>query len=226
MSKPSELPEWASSVSADITEPMLAKKQQGWIVEQPAHDVFNWWMNLVFLWAAWLQAFESTIHTWTATQTFAAISSSAATLTAGTVAGAPSAGTDITNKTYVDGKFSAPTAQLLGGLSGASQAVVTGSLKPSLTKDAFGNVVFVGNMGRSGGDSTSSISLASGSIPSGYRPAGTTQAPVMIQNAAGSTTALGYMVVFADGSITIFGLGTSWKFTSWSIAYNVNQPVA
>ncbi len=53
--KPADgLPEWASS--GTITpKPSGAKKASGWTgaPEKPAHNFFNFWQNLVFLWTTW-----------------------------------------------------------------------------------------------------------------------------------------------------------------------------
>lgn len=68
--KPSELPEWATG-AADIVDPLLAEKQAGWTEGyEPPSQWFNWWMNLVYTWCVWLDAFETTAHTWTEVQTF------------------------------------------------------------------------------------------------------------------------------------------------------------
>lgn len=73
MSKPTNLAEWATAAAA-IDEPSTPEKQAGWGVDtKPPAQWFNWWQNLVHLWIVWLDAFESTAHTWSATQTFATI---------------------------------------------------------------------------------------------------------------------------------------------------------
>jgi len=56
MTRPSDLPEWASDpITGDIVEPSEAKKDQGWstvggVPEKPAYQFFNWWMNNVYSW--------------------------------------------------------------------------------------------------------------------------------------------------------------------------------
>lgn len=51
------LPEWATTPT-DFAEPSLGKKQEGWLSnERPPSGWFNWWMNLVYLWIAWLKGF-------------------------------------------------------------------------------------------------------------------------------------------------------------------------
>lgn len=76
VSKPSELPEWASNGPgvADITDPLSTKKQTGWVggTEKPAHDYFNWWMYTVWLWCTWLNDITNQAFTWAAAQTFTA----------------------------------------------------------------------------------------------------------------------------------------------------------
>lgn len=71
--KPTKLPEWASSGSGqtpDITEPTSTKKGKGWIVEKPAHDVFNWILNIIYLWCAYLDDLTNQALTWTAAHVF------------------------------------------------------------------------------------------------------------------------------------------------------------
>lgn len=52
--RPSKYPEWASGVGADIVEPSGTKKAQGWIVEVPPHEYFNWLENLVYQWLVYM----------------------------------------------------------------------------------------------------------------------------------------------------------------------------
>lgn len=77
MSKPSSVPLWATNTNYPATsdpikvEPSTGVKQAGWAPEQkPPAQWWNWWMQLVWQWCVWLDAFESTTHTWSATQTF------------------------------------------------------------------------------------------------------------------------------------------------------------
>lgn len=73
MSKPATLPEWATDGGATITEPLLAEKQTGFVAgTKPPAGWFNWILNLLYAWIVWLDAFESTAHTWSAAQTFTA----------------------------------------------------------------------------------------------------------------------------------------------------------
>ena len=70
-SKPAALPRWATDVTAVISEPSSGAKDVGWTSAQsPPASWMNWLQNLAYQWCAWLDAFESTAHTWTATQTF------------------------------------------------------------------------------------------------------------------------------------------------------------
>ncbi len=54
MSKPSELPIWATDSGAAVVDPGTAKKQQGWTAEIPPHEFFNFWQNLVYQWVLYL----------------------------------------------------------------------------------------------------------------------------------------------------------------------------
>jgi hypothetical protein len=69
MAKPTNLGIWATNGGTTV-EPLLAEKQAGWLNAKklPARWL-NWWMNVAYLWFVWLDAFESTPHTWTALQT-------------------------------------------------------------------------------------------------------------------------------------------------------------
>lgn len=68
--KPTNLAEWATG-AAPIVEPTTPQKQAGWPVDfKPPAQWFNWWMNIVYTWVLWLDAFESEPHTWTGLQTF------------------------------------------------------------------------------------------------------------------------------------------------------------
>lgn len=56
MAKPTTNPEWASDADAPIAEPTASKKGAGWLAaEKPPHQYFNWWMNLVYQWIAYLE---------------------------------------------------------------------------------------------------------------------------------------------------------------------------
>jgi hypothetical protein len=72
MPKPTQTADWANAASGgDVTPPSSGKINTGWVGnESPAHNFFNWWMNKADLWIDWLNAYESTAHTWTALQTF------------------------------------------------------------------------------------------------------------------------------------------------------------
>lgn len=74
MAKPLVKPRWASTVTADPTryfEPPAGKKDIGWDVgERPPAQYENWLRGTTNDWIDWLDAYESTAHTWTATQTF------------------------------------------------------------------------------------------------------------------------------------------------------------
>lgn len=74
MSKPVSTPRWASTGGANIVVPSSGKKDIGWVAgEAPDDGIWNWHFNLTYQWTVWLDAFESTIHTWTALQTFGSL---------------------------------------------------------------------------------------------------------------------------------------------------------
>ena len=58
MTRPTDLPVWATDVTAEITAPALAKQQLGWariggIPERPPFQWVNWHQNLVYQWLAY-----------------------------------------------------------------------------------------------------------------------------------------------------------------------------
>lgn len=69
--KPTDLPEWASGMLADIVNPTGAKKALGWVTgEKPPAQYFNWLLNNIYMWAIWLQAYEDEAHVWSKHQSF------------------------------------------------------------------------------------------------------------------------------------------------------------
>lgn len=76
MAKPAgNLPLWGT-LAAALTEPILATKQAGWLAgagNKPRASYFNWWMNKVYEWVAYLDGLEAEALTWTAQQTMQAL---------------------------------------------------------------------------------------------------------------------------------------------------------
>ena len=63
MTKPTELPEWASSPQDpnDIVPPSAGRKLSGWhrnagVPEKPPYQFFNWWQNKVYQWISWFDS--------------------------------------------------------------------------------------------------------------------------------------------------------------------------
>lgn len=64
MAAPTKLPIWADAPTSPIpdgtalpiVEPSDAVKHQGWVIEKPPFNVFNYWMNLVYQWIAYFAA--------------------------------------------------------------------------------------------------------------------------------------------------------------------------
>jgi hypothetical protein len=50
--KPTSLPTWATT--GTIVEPSSGKKATGWIVEKPPYGYFNWILNLIYQWCAYV----------------------------------------------------------------------------------------------------------------------------------------------------------------------------
>lgn len=58
MSRPDQLPEWASGTGADRTEPPSGQKETGWQSGQvPPAGWWNWWANLVYLWLVYIDPY-------------------------------------------------------------------------------------------------------------------------------------------------------------------------
>lgn len=83
MPKPVYVPVWATDATYvggaeagfDTKVASVEGPTQGWrpAAEPPAEE-WNYWANAVGQWCDWLNVFESTAHTWTATQTFDIVS--------------------------------------------------------------------------------------------------------------------------------------------------------
>jgi hypothetical protein len=75
MSKPVDNPVWSTdanypagaepwSGTATKTEPSSGKQDEGWEPgEHPPAQYFNWWQNLVYLWIAWFEEYNTTTKT-------------------------------------------------------------------------------------------------------------------------------------------------------------------
>lgn len=48
--KPVIFPTWATDAGAAVTNPGVSKQADGWVVELPPLEYFNWWQNLVGQW--------------------------------------------------------------------------------------------------------------------------------------------------------------------------------
>ena len=71
VTKPSELPEWATGGGADIADPPTVYKQNGWVgAQHPPAQVFNWVLNLLYLWMAYLNDLSNQVWIWTNTHLF------------------------------------------------------------------------------------------------------------------------------------------------------------
>lgn len=172
VSKPSELPEWADGGGADITDPPTLKKQTGWVVEQPAHDVFNWWMNLVYQWIQWINDLQDQAFTWTAGQIFSALAHFNAGL-------AVASGLTVTGGTTTD-SLTVTGATTLATPTFTTPSLSVGSANsPKLCywKDASGAVHIEGSVNLTGVGVIDATVWASGAIASGSRPTNTIVVP-------------------------------------------------
>lgn len=65
---------WATVTAggAEVVEPDNTHKDNGWVsAEEPPHTFFNYWMNVVYLWVAYLDGLYNEAIAWTAAHTFA-----------------------------------------------------------------------------------------------------------------------------------------------------------
>ncbi len=70
---PSSKLRWANAPLAggDVTEPDNTTKSHGWqAAEEPPHSFLNYWMNVVYLWVAYLDGLPAEAMTWTAAHVF------------------------------------------------------------------------------------------------------------------------------------------------------------
>ena len=80
--KPTVLPRWANVGGAVVTTPSSGAMDAGYVAAQsPDAGEMNFLFLNNYLWTQWLQAFESTAHTWTAAQTFSSLSVGALAVT-------------------------------------------------------------------------------------------------------------------------------------------------
>jgi hypothetical protein len=247
VSKPTTLPEWATSGSADITEPLLAEKQTGWIGgEAPPAQFFNWWMKLVYQWMTYVNDLPNQVITWIGAQTFnavttflAAISGTSATFSL-TVTGnslvatnTVVAGSDIT----AVGDITAGDAITAGGqitghdltinAAGAVNLPVQGKTtlgtgiagypKPTAWKGAEGEVHIEGAFAF-GGDIASGTAFATGTVPSGFRPTAIVRAVCYAENAAGDNLSA-LISINTNGSISAEAIGVDFKSIWFNVVY-------
>jgi hypothetical protein len=48
--RPTELPRFATALTAEVEEPSEAKKDMGWVAEKPPHETMNWLHQVVYDW--------------------------------------------------------------------------------------------------------------------------------------------------------------------------------
>lgn len=122
MPKPASLPRWAN-VGGDIVEPSSGKKDIGWIdAELPPHSYFNWFMNLVYQWAVYLDGLTGEALTWTAAHTFNAAVTFAAAVT-------------FNGAVTFNSTASFASLSTTGDLTVGDDLTVTGSVAGNLTLD-------------------------------------------------------------------------------------------
>lgn len=130
MAKPTNLALWATTGTK--VEPSAGVKQAGWAANQrPPAQWFNWWMNAVYLWMVWLDAFESTAHDWTADQTFHNPVTFAVS------------GTDVQ---FIDGFRSLGTAQFDLNVTIGTTLDVTGAVTFGDNLDVAGDTTLAGSL--------------------------------------------------------------------------------
>jgi hypothetical protein len=174
MPKPTDLAIWATDTNYPSTSdpikiaPSAGVKAAGWAGDQkPSAQRLNWWMNAVYNWVVWLDAFESTVHTWTALQTLQAgitVTQSAANTTGvrstgnGTADGVWGTG-GASDGTGVFGQGGATNGKGVQGTGAGSGAGVTGNGGSSGGRGVvgIGNGTAPGVHGTGGGTSAAGV---------------------------------------------------------------------
>jgi len=121
MPKPAQLPRWATGVSAKVTpEPTEGKKDLGWVsAEKPPEAYWNWLLNRIYLWCVYLDTITNEALTWAGKAIFNAGLATPI---------APTAGDDVANKTFVDGKFPLDATRHGAQTDGTLHAAATGAV--------------------------------------------------------------------------------------------------
>ncbi len=126
MSKPASLPRWNTDAS-NRTDPASGQKDTGWTSGQfPPSSYFNWWMNLVYQWAVYVDAITAEALTWTAAHVFSG--GAGTTLTVHGGSGTNAHGIDSTGGTTsgvgVVGRGGGSTSTGVAGIGGPSAGAV------------------------------------------------------------------------------------------------------
>jgi len=133
MSKPTQLPRWATGGSAKVTpEPTEGKKDLGFVAsEKPPESYVNWAFRRIYDWLVYLDGLTNEALTWAAKHTF----------NAGLASGvAPSGATDVVRKTELDAETTARTTH--ESLTSPHSATAAATAARLTLRDANGGVAF------------------------------------------------------------------------------------
>ncbi len=219
MTKPATIPVWNTGGSNN-TEPSSGQKIAGWATNAvPPSSFFNWMQKLYGEWLTWLDAFESTAHTWTALQTFDSMALSdldAEAIDVGELTVTDEL--DATTATAVDlPKITTIAHADLLTVDGAgdddpeAEAGWDASTEVHIWKDQMGDVHLEGAMQYDSGGGGGPNIFA---LPAGYRPVAprtflVAQLPAGAPALSGSATAIGVIVIGTDGMLVYVGGGGS-----------------
>lgn len=198
MTKPTQLPEWASEDQVDgvsgqpnVAEPSTTKKEAGWEREElPPRQWLNWWQRLVYRWIEWIDtelsalianaARRNTTNTFTQNQTVnATLAANALTVNGNAITGG-------------SGEF---TAQFSG--------FTAGNLSVLMRYSVANGVVTIHVPAETVAESNSTSMGSVGTpLPAAIRPAGIRRPITLVRSGTGTAWRLGAVVISSSGSIS------------------------
>jgi hypothetical protein len=133
--KPTQILQWNTG-GANNLEPSAGKKTTGWVNgEVVPSGWLNWMLKLAGDWSAWLDAFESTAHTWTVSQNMGG--------NRVTNLADPTSAQDAATKAYVDASPSYAVSANCGSYTGTTTAGNADVTNLSVTLTTHGRPVMV-----------------------------------------------------------------------------------
>lgn len=128
---PSSKLRWGTAplVPSDLTEPDNTHKNQGWQeAEEPPHSFFNYWMNVVYLWIAYLDGLPAEAMTWTAAHIFNSTVTINDTLVVNSIMRVDDSQAEFMGPVIMDSGLSLTGGASLDSLTVSGNELVTGDL--------------------------------------------------------------------------------------------------